>query len=302
MIVGSALLVVSVGERLTQLGSMATRESVAQVIRDAGLGTSLSDGLAAYRVGLMVLAGCAAAALVLGWQVGRRSRGARVGLSVLAVPIFVGGTATSAFLASAVAAAVAILWVGPSAAWLRGDAVAASATPLEPPRAARTAASAREVRVPEHRPDAVIWACVLTWSFCALASLVLAGSIALMALKPSLVFDQVDRSDPGLLGGDISRTELVHATYVTGGLGIAWAIAASLLAVFAWRRAAGARTGLVVSAAATAVIALLGTATSVVMLVPGVVAVVSLSLLNTAEVRAWYAAGARSRPRGPMAP
>ena len=70
---------------------------------------------------------------MLGYHVLQRSRPARLGLSVLALPLFFGGLATGGFLTSLVVAATVLLWLGPSRAWFDG-------TPLPgagPPRLAR---------------------------------------------------------------------------------------------------------------------------------------------------------------------
>jgi hypothetical protein len=149
----------------------------------------------------------------------------------------------------------------------------------------------------------VVWACVLVWSFCTIAIVVLAGSVALVAARPSLVFDQLQKSNPDTVGGSMSRTELVNATYTTCGLAIVWAVVAIVLAVLAFRRTGWARTALMVSAAATVVLCLVAIFTSMVMVVPAAVAGASLALLSRPEVRAWYAAGRPPRDRrGPIRP
>ena len=49
----------------------------------------------------MVAAGCATAMVVLGYQTLQRSRGARLALTVLAVPLFISGLATGGYVSSA---------------------------------------------------------------------------------------------------------------------------------------------------------------------------------------------------------
>ena len=68
----------------------------------------------------MVAAGLATAAAILGWHVLKRNRAARVGLSILAVPLFLCGLVTGGFLASVVAASVAMLWLAPARHWFDG--------------------------------------------------------------------------------------------------------------------------------------------------------------------------------------
>jgi hypothetical protein len=76
---------------------------------------------------------------ILGYQTLQRSRGARLALTVLAVPLFVSGLATGGYLSSAVAAAVGTLWLGPARLWFDGrvapaaDGTARAAHPASRP-------------------------------------------------------------------------------------------------------------------------------------------------------------------------
>jgi hypothetical protein len=73
----------------------------------------------------MIAAGCATAMLILGWQVTRRSRSARLALSLLAGALFVTGMVSDWFVASiggtfwaaGIGAAVVTLWLGPAGLW-----------------------------------------------------------------------------------------------------------------------------------------------------------------------------------------
>ena len=68
----------------------------------------------------MVAAGCATAAAILGYQVLRRSRSARLALTLLAVPLFVTGLVTGGFTSSVVAASAVMLWFQPARDWFNG--------------------------------------------------------------------------------------------------------------------------------------------------------------------------------------
>ena len=123
---GSVGVVVSVGEQLAGLQSLETRERVTDFLSTPpgdGLGLDVAAALGMLRIVFMLLAGCATAAGVLGFHAMRGGTRARIGLSVLAVPIFLGGLATGGFLTSLVAAGTALMWVGPSALWFRGDPI-----------------------------------------------------------------------------------------------------------------------------------------------------------------------------------
>ena len=94
-----------------------------------GTGIGVEEWLSILHTVSLVAAGCATAAAILGWHVLKRSRGARVGLSVVAVPLFFSGLFAGAFLSSMVAVAAALLWTKPSRDWFDGIA----ATPPRPP-------------------------------------------------------------------------------------------------------------------------------------------------------------------------
>ncbi|WP_182524840.1 hypothetical protein [Nocardioides dongkuii] len=120
---GSVLLVIAVFDQIAGLRSLETREAVEDFLADPpgeGLGLSVNGVLDILRVGSMVAAACATAAVILGTQVLRRSRAARIALSVLAVPLLLTGLVAGGFLSSVVAVSVAMLWMQPSRDWFDG--------------------------------------------------------------------------------------------------------------------------------------------------------------------------------------
>lgn len=144
IMVGSAVVVLSGFETLSQLHSMEVREGIEDALSKApaaGLGLDVGAVQQAIKIGSMVAAGCATAAAILGYQVLQRNRSARVALSVLAVPLFVAGISTGGFFSSLVAVCVAMLWLHPARAWFNGTwrpdadrmAPAALTPPLPPP-------------------------------------------------------------------------------------------------------------------------------------------------------------------------
>ena len=328
---GSVLIVVTVAQQLSGLHTLESREAVAEFLArppGSGLGLEVSDALVVLRTALMAVAGCATAAAVLGFHVLRGSRRARLGLTVLALPLFLGGLATGGFLTSLVAAAAMLLWVGPSRAWLDG-------TPLPLPRSREGAASPRwpppppsgpfpTLPPPEgppspsapdasapppslgwlpppppvaaRRPDAVVWACVLTWAFAGLVLVLAAATAAILAADPGWVWEELQRQEPDLAADTgMDRDSLVRTTVITLGLAATWALVAIALAVLAFRRSSVGRLGLLISASAAAVVCTVATVSSVVMLVPAAACVATVVLLARPEVRAWVAAP----PSGP---
>ena len=76
------------------------------------------------RAGLTVAAVCAAAAAVLGFfALQQRSRGARLALTIVAVPILLTAPLTGGLVGALVAASTAVLWSGPARDWFAGRPV-----------------------------------------------------------------------------------------------------------------------------------------------------------------------------------
>jgi hypothetical protein len=161
VIVGSVFVLLQMWERIAGLHSIDTRSTLAAYLADSRLGDAgvdLAQLTTIVRVAAMAAAGCATAMLILGWQVRRRSRSARLALSLLAGALFVTGMVSdwfvdsiaATFWAAGVGAAVVTLWLGPAGLWFsdRPGAVrerhAASrpTTPAAPPPPPRYDATA----------------------------------------------------------------------------------------------------------------------------------------------------------------
>ena len=325
---GSVLVVATVFETITNLNTLETREAVTQFLSEPpgrGLGLDVSGALLVLRTVSMVAAGCAAVAAVLGWHVLRRNRSARLGVTVVAVPLFFTGMVTGGFLSSVVAASTLLLWLEPSRNWFDGvrprpEAEAASSgerrsapsppAPTPPPTPSQprphqgfgTTAPAAAVRLrPERRPVAVMWACVLTWVISGLAVLMMGLSALVIALEPDLVFDELRRQNPELGEQGVTERAVQVATYVTAGIATVWALAAVVLAVLVLRRSGWARIALLASAGAAGAVCLVASVGSVLMVLPAFGCAVTFSLLLRPEVRAWFA-DAPPAGRDPMHP
>lgn len=328
LVVGGAVgVVVSVAEQLSGLYSLETREQVTQFLETSpgsDLGLSVTAALDGLRVVLMALAGLATAAGVLGFHALRGSTGARLGLSVVALPIFVLGIAVGGVLTALIAAGTALMWSGPSAYWFRGEAVpeprrpdrgqaGAPTLPVRRPGATRpteqpgsTLTAERPTAPPagpavpgpppvRRRPDTLVWACVLAWAFSGLAAVMMAASALLMSTSPDLVVEELQRQGNEL--GDTSADAITEAVYLSAAVVIGWALLASVFAVLAFRGVPAGRSGLLASALVAAVVSLLGVLASPVVLVPALAALTTVVLLLRPEVRAWC-----SGPRGKMQP
>ena len=120
---GSLLLVVTAFQTVSGLHSLETRANIQSALDQAPLSGSALDFESvrgALHVTALIVGGCATAAAILGYQVLRRDRLARLVLTVLAVPLVVAGIATDPFLAPMVGAAIAMLWLQPSRGWFAG--------------------------------------------------------------------------------------------------------------------------------------------------------------------------------------
>ncbi len=120
---GSVLVVATVFETITSLNTLETREAVSQFLSEPpgeGLGLDVPGALLVLRTVSMVAAGCAAVAAVLGFHVLRRNRSARLGVTVVAIPLFFTGMVTGGFLSSVVAASALLLWLEPARNWFDG--------------------------------------------------------------------------------------------------------------------------------------------------------------------------------------
>ncbi|MFC4784445.1 hypothetical protein ACT8ZV_08225 [Nocardioides sp. MAHUQ-72] len=295
---GSALVVLTVFERVAGLHTLETRQAAQEFLAEPPgdtLGLDVSGVLDILRVLCMVAAGCATAAAILGYQVLRRSRSARLALTLLAVPLFVTGLVSGGFLASVVAASSVMLWFQPARDWFDGKAPTPAPEPVAPAPwpASRPAQAAPELLPrleadPTVRPAAVSWACVLTWVCAGLTLLAMAASMALLAASPDLVFEELHRQNPDLAAQGLSDDTLRTATFAVGGVVVVWSLAAMVLAGLAFRRVGWARLSLVGSASASAVCLLLATLGQFLLVLPLAASVVTLALLVRPDVRAWF--------------
>jgi hypothetical protein len=125
--VGSAFLVVSLYDAIARLHSLDNRELVTDLLNTSpysGLGFSV-EGWLDFTQGVFTVAGaCAAAAAVCGFYVLQRSKSARIGLSVAAIPLFVSGFIPGGpFTSALVAVSAVLLWTGPARDWFAGRPV-----------------------------------------------------------------------------------------------------------------------------------------------------------------------------------
>ncbi|SFJ24919.1 hypothetical protein [Nocardioides psychrotolerans] len=321
---GSALIVASVFERIAGLGTLETQQTIDTFLSEPpgdGLGLSATSVETILRVLSMVAGATATATAILGFHVLKRTRSARLGLAVLALPLFISGMAVGGFLASLVVASSVMLWFQPAKDWFDGvvrrpaDAertvgpgagragqhVAPPPPPTGPravqgfgsaPSATATLPARHQASAPERpaaRPSAVLWACLVTWSVCGLGMIFMALSVLTLIAVPDLVFDEIDRQSPDLAAEGLSRSSIITGTYVSAAVVLLWGAAAVTFAVLAFRRTAWGRTALMICAGVAGVVCLVGSLFSIVLALPFVACTATFALLMRPEVRAWFA-------------
>lgn len=334
VIVGSVILVLAVFETLSGLGSLDTREAVDEFLAEPpgdGLGLSTQGALSALRILGMVTAACAAAAGILGYHVLQRNKAARLGLTVVAVPLLVAGMATAGgFVSSMVAAAAFLLWLQPARDWFAGrtpvtaadqrgmdgslapwsrpttaphdpssaagapgpTAPAPAATPFGTPYGAQ-----RPVARPTKPPAPLVGACALTWLFAGVTAVVATIGLVVFALDSGPLVDEMQASNPQLAEAGFDQRTMVTMVWVSAVSMIVWALGAVALAFLTYRGLSWARILLMVSAAGALGLLLFGVLGQPVLLVPVAAAVATISLLNRPESRAWATRNSVRDPR-----
>ena len=131
----SVFVVLTAFDQIAGLHTMETRESVEEFLSKPpgdALGLGLQGALSAMRVLTMIAAACATAAAILGFQVLRRSRSARLVLTVLAAPIFLTGVVVGGFLPAVITGSIVMMWVQPARDWIDGKTPRVAVAPPAP--------------------------------------------------------------------------------------------------------------------------------------------------------------------------
>ncbi len=324
IMLGSGFVVVTGYEAIAGLRSLQSREAIEKFLSTPpgdGLGLSVEGALTILHVSAMVAAGCATAAGVLGFHVLKRHRGARIALTVLAVPLFVAGIVTGGFMSSLVAVASVMLWLQPARDWFDGKAAPPPVerapqrqAPVWPPQAppagqppadprafegfgttltAAVAADADRPGAEARRPSSLVMAAIITWVFAGFALVSSVIGIVVVASSPDVLLDRIAEQNPDLASQGVTDGTLIASTYFMGAVTLAWSVLACVCAALMLRRSARAALALLVLSAFTAALCLAATLASTALALPAAAAVVVVVLLRRAEVRAWFATGPR---------
>ena len=310
IILGSVSVIALAFAGIAELRSIETREAVEASLKEwplKSLDLTLDSALSLIRAASMIAGACAAAAAVLGIFLFRRNRAARLGLSVLAIPLLVTGLATGGFMATLVAVSTVTLWLQPARDWFDGIAPAAGAANRERTERKKSPAAAgspewpppasTEVIIPrkpvvsdsDARPKSVTVACVTSWVGTGFTLLFVALSLAVLSADPERVLVEVEKQQPEAISQGLTGDALISASFVVGGIVIGWCLLAILFATLAYRRSRWARIALLFSAAAATVLTAIGSIGAVFLLPLLMACVMTISLLMRPEVRTWYA-------------
>ncbi|HEY3528739.1 MAG TPA: hypothetical protein VGK78_06275 [Nocardioides sp.] len=324
---GSVFVVLAVWDRIAGLYTLDSRDALRSWL-DVPLlkssGATVSGLIVAVKAVSMVAAACATSIAVLGFQTLRRSRGARLAMTVLAVPMFLAGLAADGIFSSGVAAAVGTLWFGSARTWFqdaagtpvgqRPDPFAARppsqvSEPVPPPPRQEPPPHAQAPTWPSSsppgwappqrstydvtrrpvpaRPNALLTACLITWTFCAMTAVLMAASLLVLAADSRAVLDRMHDQDPQLAERGLTDHDLLVIGYVTGSVVILWSLVAAVLALLLFLGYRWAWYALLASTAGVAMLSLLGMLGFLLVLVPFAAAVVTFVLLVRPEVRGW---------------
>ncbi len=306
-LVSCVLLIFTMLDSMPRMRSVEMRDTVREALTTppgSGLGIEVDTVLSLLRATVLLTGGLAAAGAVLAVYTLKRHHGARIGLSVVAVLMLFTATFVSGLLPLVVAIGVVMLWGHEARDWFAGR------SPRPDPHAfsgpSRTVAQpAQPVAQPaqpglrqpypqpgpgyptdlrSRRPVTVTVAAWLTWAFSAVTALfLLLLVVVLLSDQERLV--QALQDNPQIAAYGYSNRDLLGGMWVITAVGLFWCLAATALAVLAFRRVNLGRIGLVVSAVLAGI---LGVAT-LVGLLHAMAAFATVALLFSGGSNRWYA-------------
>jgi hypothetical protein len=317
------LLVFVLFDQMARVRSLETRQALADSLSRPpweGLGIGVGQAVDALRVVMLVSGALAAAGCILGIYALRRHRGARVGLTVVAVLMMFSAVLVTDVLPIVVVVAAGMLWTRESRAWFDGRVLepdppvtrtAASAAPgtwAPPVVATRTVTddpaswppprpvAAPSASDPGPRPVPVTVALMIVWVSSGLTFVAMVAIMA-WALSDKLeVYDLVRRDDPqrgASTPNDVLALVLVGCVLVS-----LWCLAAAGATIPAVQRRNWARVALVANAFVVGLVSMVLVASAGALLLVVVAAVAVVVLLLVPSANAWYA----GRPPGPREP
>jgi hypothetical protein len=318
------LLVLVLFDQMAAVRSLETRQALADSLSRPpwqGLGIGVGQAVDALRVLMLVSGALAAAGCILGIYALRRHRGARVGLTVVAVLMMFSAVLVTDVLPIVVIVAAGMLWTRESRAWFDGrvlepdpPAVPAGRSSAAQPGWAPPAVESRVVtddpatwpppRVaasqppagPGPRPVPVTVALAIVWATCGLTFVSMIAVMAWALADKMRLYDLVREQQPGRAAS--SANDVLGLVLVGCVVLCLWCLAAAAATIPAAQRRNWARVALVVNAFVVGLVAMVLVAGTGALLLVVVAAVAVVVLLLVPSVNAWYA----GRPPGPREP
>ncbi|MCF6376130.1 hypothetical protein L2K70_00760 [Nocardioides KLBMP 9356] len=332
VVFSSVVVLLTVWDRLSTLRSLDTQEAIRDALAQPpfsgfGLDVQSASDLLRWVMAAVAVAACATA--ILGWYVRKPDRSARLGLSIFAVPVFVGGLTVGGLAGSFVAAGAAMLWLSPGREWFatgrwtppdpRSESSTRDVAPRRTPFPSAPPQQRPATQLPPHphhpthaphapgwqpqrhdlhragphsRPAAMVAAFVIT--------VVMAGGlltmsllwVAIAGLSPEFL-RSVMAQQPELFDEGVGFEQVRDTVLAFASGFIVWCLAALVLAGFAMARRDWARRGLTAIAALSAVGCLFFVLDTVLVVLPAMAAVATVVCLRRVEVRRWFELGSR---------
>src|SRR4051794_366236 len=273
-----ALLVVTLFDSMARVRSAEMRDTVDAFLREspgAGLQVGVDGVLELLRAVVLISGALSAAGIVLAVYTLRRHRGARVGLTVIAVLLLFSATFIAGLLPVVVAVAATMLWSRESRDWFDGRAAAPAGAsvgaeetrpglgawqpdrPAPPPAPHPTAYGDPSAPRPPvawpppgapmqavRRPVTVTIAAWLTWVFAALTVFAFSLVVLVILSARSQLLAALQRA-PTIGGLNLTSRQILAVLWVFSAVAIFWSLAAIALAALAYRRGQAGRIRLV---------------------------------------------------------
>lgn len=322
VVAASAALLIAVFEEMTRLRTIDMRAEITQVIDSSSaqqLGLTVETATEVLRWCLMISGVAGVAAGIFGIYVLQRHQGARIGLTVAAVPVVLMAPIAGSLPGMMVGAGAVMLWGRSARDWFAGRPAAAvpagsltrrasapsydarlQAPPTGPPLVLGNSdaplptagwgtsqvVAAPAIGASRPRPVAVRLACLLTFFLAGVTGLGALVAIAGITMNSDAVVDMVRDSEgwDGRLNPDVILPSLLTMTAVI----LVWCVVAIVLAAFAWRRRTWAWAMLIGCTAMAGVFSVIGFLTSPVLLVYIAACGMVLGWLCRRPSREWF--------------
>lgn len=310
VIFSAVVAVLTAWETMTGIGSLDTREMLAELLNDPvweSTGLTLAQARTGLHVAALITGAGSAAALILGAYCFRGDRVHRLALTLIAVPVAIAGLLVGGFATTVMAVSAFMLWLQPSRAWFNGEPIpepvsrSASSAPESPAPGGsggtppgQWAAPDPTARLaggdpagPGRPPLSAVRAAVLSGVFASGTLLVLMVVIVMLLASPDSVMADLRAQDPEIFEQGLTEDQMVAGLVTMLGMLAAWCAGALALAVLVLRGHEWARICLVISAGLAGLLFALTAAVNPLMLVGVLACAITVLQLARPETARW---------------